>query len=176
MNSSNNIKFNMRIKSQQKTLIILLFIAMGMGALYFLATHIEVAFRLQTLDGKVKEIFDILDEIDLALVIECMSLFFAMKLDRLGILIFAWIEVIYLILMAVSVVFMTVIHVHESSTSDNDPKETQSTVANGIFIVITIASLISVIVSILKIIFMFKLTKSLKQRNQEDAQQQYSLI
>ncbi|CAF3476449.1 unnamed protein product [Rotaria socialis] len=176
MNSTNNIKFNARIKSQQKILIILLFIAMGMGVLCFFATHIEVASRLQTIDGKVKEIFDILDEIDLALVIECLSLFFVIKLDRLGILIFAWIEVNYLILMTVSIVFMGVIYVDESSTSDNDPKETQSAVANSIYIVIMIAGVITIIVSILKITFMFKLAKSLKQRTQEDAQQQYPLI
>ncbi|CAF3019797.1 unnamed protein product [Rotaria socialis] len=176
MNSTNNIKFNARIKSQQKILIILLFIAMGMGVLCFFATHIEVASRLQTIDGKVKEIFDILDEIDLALVIECLSLFFVIKLDRLGILIFAWIEVNYLILMTVSIVFMGVIYVDESSASDNDPKETQSAVANSIYIVIMIAGVITIIVSILKITFMFKLAKSLKQRTQEDAQQQYPLI
>ncbi|CAF4935926.1 unnamed protein product, partial [Rotaria socialis] len=113
---------------------------------------------------------------DLALVIECLSLFFVIKLDRLGILIFAWIEVNYLILMTVSIVFMGVIYVDESSASDNDPKETQSAVANSIYIVIMIAGVITIIVSILKITFMFKLAKSLKQRTQEDAQQQYPLI
>ncbi|CAF3614223.1 unnamed protein product [Rotaria socialis] len=177
MNSTNNIKFNARIKSQQKILIILLFIAMGMGVLCFFATHIEVASRLQTIDGKVKEIFDILDEIDIDLVIVCLALFFVMKLDRLGILIFAWIEVMYLILATVSIVFVTVIYVHKSKTSDNVAKHSPVTVAYVTFsIMIMIVGLTSISVSILKIIFMFKLAKSLKQRNQEDVQQQDPLI
>ncbi|CAF1112800.1 unnamed protein product [Rotaria magnacalcarata] len=177
MNSSNSTHSNTRTKSQQKIVIILLFITMGMCVFSFLVSNIEVVISSEVADKKFNKISATLAEIDIGLVVVCLALFFVIKLDPLGILIFAWIEVICLTFAMISLVFITVIYVHESSMSDNYPKSSPATAAYVTFsIMIMIAGLISVIVSILKIIFMFKLTKSLKQRNQEDAQQQYPLI
>ncbi|CAF3019779.1 unnamed protein product [Rotaria socialis] len=177
MDSSNSTHSNTRTKSQQKVLIILLFITMGIDVFGFLVSNIEVLFSAQVADEKFNKISDTMAGIDIDLVIVCLALFFVMKLDRLGILIFAWIEVMYLILATVSIVFVTVIYVHKSKTSDNVAKHSPVTVAYVTFsIMIMIVGLTSISVSILKIIFMFKLAKSLKQRNQEDVQQQDPLI
>ncbi|CAF0796265.1 unnamed protein product [Rotaria sordida] len=177
INSQRIIHFNVRIRSQRKILIILQLIAMGMNILYFIAVHIEITIKLKTIDEKLKEATAILDDIIVSLIIECLALYFLIKLDRLGILIFALIEVTYWVLMVMTMVFMIVAHItSQPAISVNDQSTSQPAVVRSIDIVIIMHGLITLVVSIVKIIFMFKLVKLLKEHNEQDIQQEFPLI
>ncbi|CAF1389404.1 unnamed protein product [Adineta ricciae] len=165
-----------QIRKQQKILIILT--ALGLVTGVVISTFETVLMgrtknQSQTIDVEEK-ILDRFNDAWQDMVLECLCLYFIIKLDRIGILMFAWIAVAGALLFSVHFVASVFFAPKPASVSGSIVETSGPTVSVDIFYIIL--GFIGIIIFILQVIYLFKLSKSLKQHISQCGSQQTSLI
>ncbi|UJR34876.1 hypothetical protein I4U23_027654 [Adineta vaga] len=184
VNPQNIVRFDARIRSQRKLLLICIFLSMGIDIFLFIMQNIALIFSLvithidtdKTVDGAINKLTKIFNEAIISIIIDALMLYFVVKLNRLGILVFGWITVIYIILEVLSMIFFIILLSKHLIVLTQEYSHSESTTLNGIDIVMMIGYGTLLIITISKIIFIFKLEKSLKERNKHDIQQSFPLV
>ncbi|CAF1029818.1 unnamed protein product [Adineta ricciae] len=165
-----------QIRKQQKILIILT--ALGLVTYVVVSMFETVSMgryknQSQTIDVEEK-IIDRFNDVWQDMVLECICLYFIIKLDRVGVLMFAWIAVAGVLLLSVHFVVSVFFGFKPASVSGSTVDTSSSTTSVEIFYIILY--FIDIIIFILQVIYLFNLSKSLKQHIRQSGSQQTLLI
>ncbi|CAF1624832.1 unnamed protein product [Rotaria magnacalcarata] len=108
--------------------------------------------------------------------LDAIILYCVIKRDRIAVLIFAWVCVAQLILPCITSVFGIITVDRLMPTLQSNYDSDQSTTINNWNIAMIIVGLIILVLEVVKIVFMFKLSKSLKRQNHHDTCEKPAIV